>query len=114
MTSVDVLQRRAAETWFLANGLPAVLRPGALVRRLWPRSAPALAGFAVFMLWSVVIVAVTDQHTIDINGRPTRTEWFVLALLVLVIPLAGLAGWLVRASGHCRAARPRRRCRWRW
>ena len=95
MTSVDVLQRRAAETWFLANGLPAVLRPGALVRRLWPRSAPALAGFAVFMLWSVVIVAITDQHTIDINGRPTRTEWFVLALLVLVIPLAALAGWLV-------------------
>lgn len=95
MTSVDVLQRRAAETWFLANGLPTVLRPGALVRRLWPRSAPALAGFAVFMLWSVVIVAITGQHTIDINGRPTRTEWFVLALLVLVIPLAALAGWLV-------------------
>jgi hypothetical protein len=95
MTSVDVLQRRAAETWFLANGLPAVLRPGALVRRLWPRSAPALAAFAVFMLWSVVIVAITDQHTIDINGRPTRTEWFVLALLVLVTPLAALAGWLV-------------------
>jgi hypothetical protein len=99
MTSVDVLQRRAAETWFLANGLPAVLRPGALVRRLWPRSAPALAGFAVFMLWSVVIVAITDQHSIDINGRPTRTEWFVLALLVLVTPLAALAGWLVSRIG---------------
>ena len=95
MNPVDVLQRRAGETWFLDHGLPAVLRPGALVRRLWPRSAPALAGLAVFMLWSVVIVAITDQHTIDINGRPTRTEWFVLALLVLVVPLAALGGWLV-------------------
>ena len=59
MNPVDVLQRRAGETWFLDHGLPAVLRPGALVRRLWPRSAPALAGLAVFMLWSVVIVAIT-------------------------------------------------------
>ncbi len=95
MTSGDVLARRAAESWFLDNGLPAVLRPGALVRRLWPRSAPALAGVAVFMLWSVVIVLITDKHTIDINGQPTRTEWFVLALLVLVIPMAALGGWLV-------------------
>ncbi|CAN5581460.1 integral membrane protein [soil metagenome] len=92
---VDALQRRAAETWFLDNGLPAVLRPGALVRRLWPRSAPALAGLAVFMVWSVVIVLMTGKHTIDIDGRPTRTEWFVLALLVLVLPLTALVGWLV-------------------
>ena len=41
---IDVTQRRAADAWFLDRGLPAVLRPGALVRRLWPRSAPALAG----------------------------------------------------------------------
>jgi hypothetical protein len=95
MTSVDVLQRRAAESWFLAHGLPSVLRPGALVRRVWPRSAPALGGFALFQAWSVVIVAITGRHTIDIDGHPTRTEWFVLALLVLVVPLAGVSGWLV-------------------
>jgi hypothetical protein len=92
---IDVTQRRAADAWFLDRGLPAVLRPGALVRRLWPRSAPALAGFAVFMANSAVIVATTGKHTIDIYGHPTRTEWFILALLVVVLPVAVFVGWLV-------------------
>jgi hypothetical protein len=92
---IDVTQRRAADAWFLDRGLPAVLRPGALVRRLWPRSAPVLAGFTVFMAYSAFVVAVTDKHTIDIDGHPTRTEWFVLALLVLVLPIAVLVGWWV-------------------
>lgn len=92
---IDVQQRRAADAWFLDHGLPAVLRPGRLVRRLWPRSAPALAAFAVFMVNSAVVVAVTGKHTIDIEGGPTRTEWFVLGLVVLVLPIASLVGWLV-------------------
>src|SRR5438552_4785554 len=92
---IDVTQRRAADAWFLDRGLPAVLRPGALVRRLWPRSAPALAGFAVFMANSALVVAITGKHTIDIEGNPTRSEWFVLALLILVLPVATLVGWLV-------------------
>lgn len=96
-------QRRAAERWFLDHGLPAVLRPGALVRRLWPRSAPALAAFAVLMVNSAVVVAITGKHTIDINGRPTRTEWFVLLLVVLVAPLAAAVGWLVSRIGTVRA-----------
>jgi hypothetical protein len=92
---IDVAQRRAADAWFLDHGLPAVLRPGALVRRVWPRSAPALAGFAVMMANSALVVAMTGQHTIDIDGHPTRTEWFVLALLIFVLPIAALVGWLV-------------------
>jgi hypothetical protein len=92
---IDVDQRRAADRWFLERGLPAVLRPGALVRRLWPRSAPAFAALAVFMANSALVVAVTGKHTIDIDGQPTRTEWFVLALVVLVLPVAALVGWLV-------------------
>jgi hypothetical protein len=92
---IDVTQRRAADAWFLDRGLPAVLRPGALVRRVWPRSAPALAAFAVFTANSAVVVAITGKHTIDIDGHPTRTEWFVLALLVLVLPIAVLVGWWV-------------------
>lgn len=87
--------RLSADFWFLERGLPTVLRPGALVRRLWPRSAPALAAFAVFMANSVLTVAITGKHTINIDGEPTRTEWFVLALLVLVLPIAALVGWLV-------------------
>ncbi|HKP43305.1 hypothetical protein [Mycobacterium sp.] len=92
---IDVTQRRAADAWFLDRGLPAVLRPGALVRRLWPRSAPALATFAVFMANSALVVQITGKHTIDIEGQPTRAEWFVLALLVFVLPVAATVGWLV-------------------
>lgn len=92
---IDVTQRRAADAWFLDRGLPAVLRPGALVRRLWPRSAPVVSAFAVFMANSALVVLITGEHTIDINGHPTRTEWFILALLVAVLPIAALVGWLV-------------------
>lgn len=93
-------ERDAAERWFLAHGLPAVLRPGALARRVWPRSAPALAGFAVMMANSVLIVMVTGQHTIDIDGAPTRTEWFVLGLLLVVLPVAAVVGWAVSRLGQ--------------
>jgi hypothetical protein len=92
---IDVSQRRAAEVWFLDHGLPAVLRPGALVRRLWPRSAPALAAFSVFMANSALVVLITGKHTINIEGQPTRTEWFVLGLVVFVLPIASTAAWLV-------------------
>jgi hypothetical protein len=92
---IDATQRRAADAWFLSRGLPAVLRPGRLVRRLWPRSAPALAAFAVLMANTVLVVAISGQHAIDIDGRPTRAEWFVLVLLVLVLPVASTVGWLV-------------------
>ena len=95
MTSVDASQRAEAEQWFLDRGLPSVLRPGALVGRVWSRSAPALAGFAVMMAFSIIVVLITGKHTIDIDGRPTRTEWFVLGAAVLVLPSAALAGWLV-------------------
>ncbi|MEW5812365.1 MAG: hypothetical protein AB1925_23300 [Actinomycetota bacterium] len=88
-------QRLAAERWFLGRGLPAVLRPGTLVRRVWARSAPALAAFAVVMAFSIVIVAVTGKHTIDIDGSPTRGEWFALLVIVLIVPAASIGGWLV-------------------
>ncbi|MGV0790972.1 hypothetical protein [Mycolicibacterium sp. XJ1819] len=105
---IDVEVRRAADGWFLQRGLPAVLRPGRLVRRLWPRSAPALAAFAVTMANSVLVVALTGEHTIAIDGQPTRNEWFVLLLLILVLPVASLAGWLVsripRLGGRTAAA----------
>jgi len=88
-------RRTAAERWFLNQGLPAVLRPGLLVRQVWSRSAPALAGYAVTSANSMLLVAITGKHTIDINGHPTRTEWFVLGALLLVFPAAAVLGWLV-------------------
>jgi hypothetical protein len=98
MGSPDASQRAAAEQWFLDRGLPSVLRPGALARRLWTRSAPALAAFAVMMAFSIVIVLFTGKHTIDIEGRPTRTQWFVLAAAMLVLPSAGAVGWWCHGS----------------
>ena len=100
---IDASLRRAADGWFLARGLPAVLRPGRLVRRLWSRSAPALAGFAVLMANTVVVVAATGQHAVDIDGQPTRGEWFVLVMLVLVLPIAVVAGWLVSRTTRQRS-----------
>lgn len=92
MTAPD---RFAAERWFLIRGLPAVVRRGALVRAVWTRSAPALAGAALISANSILVVALSGKHTIDINGRPTVSEGFVLALLALVLPLAAVVGWLV-------------------
>ncbi|WP_431240126.1 hypothetical protein ACQ86B_11650 [Mycolicibacterium aichiense] len=92
MTSPD---RYAEERWFLVRGLPAVVRRGALLRRIWGRSAPALAGVAVFAANSILVVTLSGKHTIDIDGRPTVAEGFLLALIVLVLPVAGLVGWLV-------------------
>ena len=84
-----------AARWFLSRGLPAVVHPSALVRRLVSRSAPALTGLAVIALNSILVVTISGQHTIDIAGRPDLAEGFVLGLLTVSLPLAGLAGWLV-------------------
>ena len=51
--------------------------------------------FAVMMAASVAIVTLTGRHTIDIDGTPTRTEWFVLAVFLFGLPVAGVVGWLV-------------------
>lgn len=88
-------QQEAAARWFLSRGLPAVLRPSALVHRAWSRSAPALAALAVVALNSTIVVAVSGQHTVDISGRPDLPEGVVLALLAVMLPVAALASWLV-------------------
>ena len=100
--SAQSASRLAAERWFLQRGLPAVLRPGVLVQRVWTRSAPALAALAVMMAFSMIIVGVTGKYTIDIDGTPNRTEWFVLAVIVLVLPAAAVVGWLVSRTDDIR------------
>lgn len=44
---------------------------------------------------SALVVFITGEHTINIDGQPTRAEWFVLALVVLVLPIASTVGWFV-------------------
>jgi len=85
----------AADRWFLSRGLPAVLRPAALLNRAWSRSAPALAALGVVALNSLLVVTITGQHTVDITGRPDLPEGVVLTLLTFMLPIAAAAGWLV-------------------
>ena len=72
-----------------------MLRRGALLHRVWSRSAPALAGFAVLAVNSILIVSISGQHTVDIAGRPDLPESFVLGLLILALPAVATVGWLV-------------------
>ncbi len=88
-------QQEAAERWFLSRGLPAVLSPSALLHRVWSRSAPALAAVAVVAANSLLVVAISGQHTVDITGRPDLPEGVVLTLLTVMLPVAAAVGWLV-------------------
>jgi MFS family permease len=92
----------AAERWFLSRGLPAVVRPAALVRRVPSRSAPALAALAMVAANSILIVAISGEHTVDIAGRPDLSESFVLGLLAVLLPAAAVTGWLVGRIGSRR------------
>jgi hypothetical protein len=93
--------RRAAERWFLDNGLPSVLTRRARWRGLWPRSAPVLAGFAAQMVVALVIHQLVGNIDVDIEGRPTTVGWIVLTVLALTVPFVVITGWLVsRLRSH--------------
>jgi len=93
MTTSTQVDPFAAERWFLKRGLPAVLGPGALTQRVLSRSAPALAACGLVAANSILVVAISGKHTIDIAGRPTLNQGVVLALLILVLPAAVVLGW---------------------
>ncbi len=95
----------AAESWFLHRGLPWVLTRRARWRRIWPRSAPALAAYATLQACVLVVYSIVGGGDIDITGNPTPAEWVVLVIVALVVPLMALVGWLVSRlrSGRTRA-----------
>lgn len=99
-----VAAHRAAERWFLDNGLPSVLSRRARWRGMWPRSAPALAGFAALMVIGMAIHLLVGTLDVDIETEPTTAEWLVLGLLVICVPLVVVTGWLV---SRLRSSRPR-------
>lgn len=85
----------AAESWFLARGLPAALTSRARWRHLLSRCAPALAAYAVVVVALLLVYFLMGTSEILIDGTPTSAERIVLTVLVLALPLAALAGWWV-------------------
>jgi hypothetical protein len=96
----------AAETWFLARGLPSVLTLRARWRRLWQRSAPILAAYATMQAGCVLpIYLITGGHNVEINDEPTTKELVLLTIFALTVPVLTMVGWLVSRlqSGLVRA-----------
>ncbi|MGE2815082.1 hypothetical protein ACQI5H_08050 [Mycobacterium heidelbergense] len=95
----------AAESWFLERGLPSVLTRRARWRRLWPRSAPMLAAYATLQACVLPVYLITGGHDVEITGEPTTSEWIVLAIIGLALPLMAIVGWMVSRSrsGRTRA-----------
>jgi hypothetical protein len=96
----------AAESWFLARGLPSVLTRRAQWRRLWQRSASILAAYATMQVGCVLpIYLITGGHDVEITDEPTTKELVMLAILALTLPLLTVVGWLVSRlpSGRARA-----------
>jgi hypothetical protein len=96
----------AAESWFLERGLPSVLTRRSRWRRLWPRSAPALAAYGTLQACILPIYLITGGHDVEITGEPTTPQLVVLGIVGLALPLMALVGWLVSRSrrGRTRAA----------
>jgi hypothetical protein len=95
--------RRAAERWFLDNGLPSVVTRRARWRGLWRRSAPVLTGYAAVMVVELVIYLLVGNDHVDIDREPTPVEWIVLAVLALSVPFVIVTGWLVSRLRSTRA-----------
>ncbi len=87
--------RAAAESWFLERGLPFVLTKRARWRRLWPRSAPMLAGYATINGCGLLLYLIVGKREVHIDGEPTTLEWVLLAIIALAVPVAAVVGWLV-------------------
>jgi hypothetical protein len=87
-----------AESWFLGRGLPSVLARRARWRRLWTRSAPALAAYAALQACILAVYLITGGHDVEISGEPTTSELAVLILLALALPLMAVVGWLASRS----------------
>ncbi|HTX95118.1 MAG TPA: hypothetical protein VME67_09875 [Mycobacterium sp.] len=93
----------AAESWFLERGLPSVLTRRARWRRLWPRTAPVLAAYATLQACVLALYLITGGHDVEITGTPTTSEWIVLVIVGVSLPLTAIVGWLASRSRSGRA-----------
>ncbi|MBV8966242.1 MAG: hypothetical protein JO191_08720, partial [Mycobacteriaceae bacterium] len=95
--------RDAADRWFLARGVPAVLTSRARLRYLLPRSAPALAAYATVVSALLAVYFLIGTSEVYIDGPPTPVERLVLAVIAFAVPLAALVGWLISRLNSRRA-----------
>lgn len=80
------------ESWFLARGLPAVLTVRGRSRYLVSRTAPALAAYAIVAVALLAVSFILGSSEVLIDGTPTAAEQVVLAVLILMVPVATLVG----------------------
>lgn len=57
-----------------------------------------LAAYAALQICILAIYLITGGHDVEVRGEPTTSEWAVLALLALALPLMASVGWLVARS----------------
>ena len=85
----------AAENWFLRRGLPSVLTRRARWRRLWSRSAPALAGLLALQLAVIVLSLGGERGQIRIDTTDSTRNSILIVLLIVTVPAVTLTGWAV-------------------
>lgn len=91
----------AADRWFLQRGLPSAVPIKARCRDVVPRSAPALAAFAVLMLLSLVVMLASGDSDVDVDADPSASQWLALVVLAAIPGAMLLAGYCVsRISGR--------------
>jgi len=95
MTEHASPQLDSATEWFLSRGVPAVLRPRERWSALLSRSAPGLAAYCALMVVSLVIAVLSGGRDINIDNDPTATEWLIIVLLTVTVPVMALAAWAV-------------------
>ncbi|WP_422747298.1 hypothetical protein ACN27E_05715 [Mycobacterium sp. WMMD1722] len=84
-----------AARWFLARGVPAVLRRRDRWRDVLARSAPGLAAYLTWMLAYLAIAVLTGGQDITIDDDLSLRDWTVLVLLAGILPAVVAAGWAV-------------------
>ncbi|ORV66451.1 hypothetical protein AWC07_11280 [Mycobacterium gastri] len=82
--------------------MPAVLTRRSRWRRLWSRSAPALAAYAALHCWTFPLFLITNGEDVNIGENPTPRDWVVLTLVALApVPIV-MVGWLVSRMSDSR------------
>ncbi|MCV7168482.1 hypothetical protein H7I41_00960 [Mycobacterium manitobense] len=99
------VDRVAAENWFLKKGVPSVLTRRERWRRVWSRSAPALAGVAALQIAVLALTLGTGSPEIHIDTTASTRSWVGIVVLVVTVPAMALTGYAVSRLASDRTRR---------